>query len=651
MAAAALAACVLPALACPAWAQAAPKDQAGERKARAAIIALATEGRRIPTFHPGWLSRQLMDEVSYSDAVGLANARQITDILVNETAPPEVFLQTPSGSAYRFTLPSITDLPTFAREGVRVSVMAGATTMSLVTDAGRALLQIAFAVGILTFAVFQAKGRIAIPARRIRQEETSTSFDDVAGQDAAKAELIEVTRLLRDPAGLAGIGARVPKGILLFGPSGNGKTMLARAVANAVGLPFFSVNASQLVDKFVGVGAKRVKEAFRQARRMAPCVLFIDELHAVCPDPDGKASDSAQELGQVLAALLVEMDGIEASGQVLVIGATYRVEALSKEIMRPGRLDRHISVPTPTRAGRRAILALETSRLKVDATFDMARAERITLGFSGAELTGMMNEAALVAVAAGKTALGMADVTAARDRMLLGPAESGTVLSDDERLHAARHEAGHVVAALHAEEGDRIEAVTILPRRISLGSVQRSSDRDRQTTSRSRIRSDLVVTMGGRASEIIHYGEDGVTTGARDDIRLATAIARDYVMTDGLDEEMGVISLDQGIDVPGSWPTRALSDTAGQRVKLMLDRALEDAKKTVVDHPDEVACLVAGLLEAETLTGEEIDRMMTELASGDRSAPTEGEMRAVLAATSPHGPRGTGLSGPSGKEG
>ena len=610
-----------------------------ERKAEAGIIALAIEGKRIPTFHPGWLSRQWMDTISYSDAEGLANARQITDILVNETSPPDVFIQTPSGSAYRFTLPSIADLHIFTTAGVRVSVMAGTTTMSVVTDAGRALLQIAFAVGILTFAAVQAKGRIKMPARRIKPEANSTTFSDVAGQEGAKGELREVIELLRNPTDIRGIGARIPKGVLMWGPPGNGKTLMARAVANEAGVPFFSVPASMILDKFIGVGSKRIREIFRQARKAAPCVLFLDEIDILCATRTSTGTDAGEDRAQILATLLVEIDGVEALGDVVLIGATNRIEVMDPAVLRAGRLERHVHVPTPTRAGRRSILELESNRLKVDPDLDMDRIERITIGFSGADLAGMMNEAALGAVRAGRKAVTMEDVVTARDRMLMGATVPGSILSDAERLMTARHEAGHAVAARHAPESDSIDRASILPRARSLGHVMRLPDRDRQMTTRSRILSDLMVAMAGRASEVAHYPAAAVTTGARGDIAVATSIARDYVMADGMDEEIGMVNLmATGATGNWSWPPPSLGDRAGSRIKAMLDQALAQAIAVIEQNRDEVSCIVGALLEAETLTGDEIEVVVASMHTGTRSVPSEDELMEILATTSPHGP-------------
>jgi cell division protease FtsH len=610
-----------------------------DNKAAPGTIALANEGRAIPTFHPGLLERPFIDEISLSDGLGLARAHQVTDVMITETTPPEAYVRTASGKSYRFTLASIADAREIAGQGVRMSVTSGRNLLTETMDVGKAVLEFAVASAIIAFAIVQTRGKIRVPSRRMRPESTSVRFSDIAGQDPAKESLLEVLALLRNPDKLTRIGARIPRGIVLKGPPGTGKTLLAKAVATEAGVPFFSLRGSELLDKYINTGAKRIQEAFRVARRRAPCVLFIDEIDVVAAarNSTGNGTDAQDERDRMLTQMLTEIDGMEELGLVVVIGATNRFQVLDPAILRPGRLERHINVPLPTREGRRKQIQLEAMRLRIGSGVDLARVERLTIGFSGADISGLLNEAALGAHRDGRDTLTMDDIVGARDHMLMGHVIRGAIMSDEERLQTAWHEAGHVIVTMHSPKADKIEKATILPRGGSLGHVQRLPERDSQTMSRDRILEELAIALAGRAGEMARYPQGEISVGASGDILDATLIARRYVEQDGLDEQIGMISLrpdkSQGHDV---WPPPALKDLAGIRVKQLLSDALSKASAILDENKGEHAAVTKRLLEIETVSGDELETLVADLKAGRIRAPTEGDIQRTLRETSPH---------------
>ncbi|MBX9633760.1 MAG: ATP-dependent zinc metalloprotease FtsH, partial [Magnetospirillum sp.] len=367
-------------------------------------------------------------------------------------------------------------------------------------------------------------------------------FPDVAGCDNEKQELMEVVEFLKDPSRFARLGARVPTGILLSGPPGTGKTLLARAVAGEAGVPFFSISGSDFVEMFVGVGAGRVRKMFAQAKKKAPCILFIDEIDAVGRQRSGANARAAhEEREQTLNQLLVEMDGFAPNSGVVVIAATNRPDILDEALMRPGRFSRHVILQTPDLSGREKILGVHVGKLTMDPLADLRVVARGTPGFSGAQLMHLANEAAIVAARHGRAAVTMVDFEAAKDRILMGTERPNFMGEEDRRL-TAYHEAGHAVVALHCPASDPIHKATIVPRGQALGMVVRLPEKDSPALRRSKLKADLAVAMGGRAAEEIIFGAEEISTGASGDIQMASRIARKMVTEWGMSDRIGLIA-------------------------------------------------------------------------------------------------------------
>ncbi|AWK87082.1 ATP-dependent zinc metalloprotease FtsH [Azospirillum thermophilum] len=439
-------------------------------------------------------------------------------------------------------------------------------------------------------------------ATRIRPQDTGTVFADVAGVDEAKDELRETVEFLRDPRRFAMAGARVPKGILLVGPPGTGKTMLAKAAAGEAGVPFFAASGSDFVEMFVGLGAARVRSLFRTARANAPCLLFIDEIDALA----GKRgeSNSHSEREQTLNQLLVEMDGIVEGGDVVVIAATNRAEMLDPAVTRPGRFDRHIHVALPDVSGREAILEVHAGRLKLAPDVCIRTVARGTPGFSGAELANLTNEAALSAARNGRVTVTSADFESAKDRVLMGTERRSLALSDHERRLTACHEAGHALVSLLCPEADPIHKATIIPRGRALGMVVRLPEGDRVSVSRAKLMADIAVAMAGRAAEELVFGQDAVTTGAEADFRAATDLARRMVTAWGMSDTIGFVAHAGG----ESGPLRS-ERTAwhiDEEIRRITDEGMERARQLLSGNRAALDRIARALLEQETLTGDEI---------------------------------------------
>jgi cell division protease FtsH len=436
----------------------------------------------------------------------------------------------------------------------------------------------------------------------------SVRFDDVAGIDEVKAELGELVDYLQDPARFVAIGAKIPRGVLLAGGPGVGKTLIARAIAGEAGVPFFAASGAEFVEMFVGVGAKRVRELFAQAKKVAPAIVFIDEIDAVGRRRSASGTGSNDEREQTLNQILVEMDGFEGTGGVIVIAATNRPDVLDPALTRPGRFDRRIDVPLPDLAGRLRILQLYAARVRLSRMVDLLTVARATPGFSGADLANVVNEAALAAARAGRMAVETADLGYAIDRSIMGLARRSLVMSEDERRLTAYHEAGHALTAALLPDSDPIHKATIVPHGAALGMVVRLPERDRLSVSRRKLEADLVVAMAGRAAEEIVFGEDRVTAGASGDIEQATRLVRKMITEWGMDEEIGLVRAVEtdyrtGEPVPLGEDTRRAID---RRVKEKTAWAYEIAKAMLLARRDLLDELSRALLERETIPGQEI---------------------------------------------
>jgi cell division protease FtsH len=449
-------------------------------------------------------------------------------------------------------------------------------------------------------------------ARMLTEGQGKVTFADVAGIEEAKEELQEIVEFLKDPERYQKLGGKIPKGAILIGAPGTGKTLIARAVAGEAGVPFFSISGSDFVEMFVGVGASRVRDMFEQGKRNAPCIIFIDEIDAVGRQRGGVGYGGGHdEREQTLNQLLVEMDGFDANEGVIIIAATNRPEVLDRALMRPGRFDRQIVVPLPDIGGREAILKVHMKDIPIASDVDLHVIARGTPGFAGAELANLVNEAALLAARRGRRVVSMAEFEEAKDKVLMGAERRSMVMTEDEKKLTAYHEAGHALVALHEPASDPVHKATIVPRGRALGLVMRLPERDRLSVSRDKLLADLAVGMGGRAAEEIIFGHGKVTTGASSDIEQATRIARAMVMKWGLSDALG--PLDYGPQEDGGpWGPMAppVSDDTRRaidaEVRAIVDAAHARAVHILKSNLDDLHKVAGALLEYEMLSGDEI---------------------------------------------
>jgi cell division protease FtsH len=451
-------------------------------------------------------------------------------------------------------------------------------------------------VGWKVYSSMSGKGSFEISNKSGKQ---SVGFNDVAGVDEAKAELSETIEFLRNPEQFGRLGGRIPRGILLFGPPGTGKTLLARAAASEAGVSFLSASGSSFQEKFAGLGAARVRHLFAKARKLAPCVIFIDEIDAL-GRKRGRGGDSASaDQDQTLNQLLVEMDGFDQSSSIVVIASTNRPELLDKALTRPGRFDREIAVNLADVGGRESILDVHAKNLKLEDGLDLKWIARGTPGFSGAELANLMNEAAIAATRDGSEAVGRKHIEYARDRVLMGAERQGFIMDDDERHATAVHEAGHVAVGLRVENGDPIHKVSILPRGRALGVTQSLPERDRFMKKREYLEDQIALLLGGRAAEQVLLST--MTAGASNDIERAVEIARKMVSEFGM-SRLGPIHLGQS-DQPHS---QSLLDKIEEATSEIVNHQLERACQIVTADSESIGRLVDLLMERDTLDAQEI---------------------------------------------
>ncbi|MGH1378805.1 MAG: ATP-dependent zinc metalloprotease FtsH [Alphaproteobacteria bacterium] len=448
-------------------------------------------------------------------------------------------------------------------------------------------------------------------AKMMTEQQGKVTFEDVAGIDEAKQELEEIVDFLKDPQKFQRLGGKIPRGALLVGSPGTGKTLIARAVAGEAGVPFFTISGSDFVEMFVGVGASRVRDMFEQGKKNAPCIIFIDEIDAVGRHRGAGHGGGNDEREQTLNQMLVEMDGFDENQGVIILAATNRPDVLDPALLRPGRFDRQISVPLPDVTGREKILLVHMKKVPLANTVDAAVIARGTPGFSGAELANLINEAALLAARRNKRVVGMDDLEDAKDKVMMGAERRSMAMSDDEKKLTAYHEAGHALVSLNEPECDPIHKATIVPRGRALGMVMSLPEGDRYSRSIAKMKADLAMTMGGRAAEEIKFGKDQVTSGASSDIQYASSLARGMVMEWGLSEKIGMINYG---DDQNSYQQRRISSVKeaeiDKEVKVLIDDAYKRAMKCLTDNADDFETLAQALLEYELLSGDEIKGLL-----------------------------------------
>ncbi len=448
---------------------------------------------------------------------------------------------------------------------------------------------------------------------KITTGNTKTTFRDVAGIDSEKQELMEVVDFLKNKDKYKSVGARVPRGVLLSGEPGTGKTLLARAIAGEANVPFFAASGSDFSGIIMGLGVAKIKEIFEMAKRNAPCILFIDEIDAI-GTRRSHASFNDQDREQTLNQLLIEMDGFANDTGIIVIGATNRPDMLDNALLRPGRFDRQVYIELPDLSGRRAILDLYAKKVKIDASVDLMNLARGTTGFSGADLENLLNEAALHAVRNGRKDITSEDIEEARDKLLMGPRKIRKMRPEDVKL-TAYHEAGHAfVSIAYSDITDPIHKATIVPRGRALGMVQRLPIDDKVSMTLAEVRASLAISLAGRAAEEVFFGHDKITTGAESDIAAATRLARHSITTAGLSPRIGLVAVNQ----VNNFGTRTALENASEKtaemvdseIRAWLDAAHKDAVTLITKNKARVTKLAEELLKRETLTGDEIKEIL-----------------------------------------
>ena len=455
-------------------------------------------------------------------------------------------------------------------------------------------------------------------AKLLTERQGRVTFDDVAGIDEAKEELEEIVEYLKDPMKFQRLGGKIPKGALLVGPPGTGKTLLARAIAGEANVPFFTISGSDFVEMFVGVGASRVRDMFDQAKKNAPCIIFIDEIDAVGRSRGAGLGGGNDEREQTLNQLLVEMDGFEANEGIILIAATNRPDVLDPALLRPGRFDRQVVVPNPDVVGREKILNVHAKKVPLSPDVNIRTVARGTPGFSGADLANLVNEAALLAARRGKRFVTGKEFDDAKDKVLMGAERRSMVMTDEEKALTAYHEAGHALVGLSMPGSDPVHKATIIPRGRALGMVQYLPERDRYSVTLEQMKAKIAMAMGGRVAEELKFGKEKTTSGASSDIDHATKLARAMVTQYGLSEKLGPIAYaeDEGEVFLGQSiaRTRSISGQTSKMIEDEIKRIVTDgfdtAKRILTERSDDWEKLSQALLEYETLTGEEINTLL-----------------------------------------
>ncbi len=455
-------------------------------------------------------------------------------------------------------------------------------------------------------------------ARLLGEDQVNVTFADVAGVDEAKQEVAEIVDFLKDPGKFQKLGGKIPKGVLMVGSPGTGKTLLARAIAGEAKVPFFTISGSDFVEMFVGVGASRVRDMFEQAKKHAPCIIFIDEIDAVGRHRGAGLGGGHDEREQTLNQLLVEMDGFEGNEGIIVIAATNRPDVLDPALLRPGRFDRQVVVPLPDVRGREQILRVHMRRVPLAEDVKPALIARGTPGFSGADLMNLVNEAALFAARANKRIVGMEEFERAKDKIMMGAERRSMVMTEDEKRMTAYHEAGHAIVGMTVPEHDPVYKVTIIPRGRALGVTQFLPEQDRYSMSKRRIESAIATLFGGRIAEELIYGADAVTTGASNDIERATELARNMVTKWGLSDKLGPLTYSEetGEVFLGRSVTqhKQVSDGTARAIDEEIFRLIESnfqrARQILTSHLDKLHLMAEALIKYETIDEEQLKDIM-----------------------------------------
>jgi cell division protease FtsH len=566
--------------------------------------------------------RPPLREMAFSDLAAEVDAGRVTRV---EIGPDSLTATLVGGEVVRSVAPpgyvgSSAFVSDLLRHGVKVDARASGRPA---LGTGALVITLGF-LALVGFAVYRLGGG-RLPSmegetRLADRRQPGVTFSDVAGVDEAKSEVSEIVEFLREPGRFAALGGRIPKGILLVGPPGTGKTLLARSIAGEAGVPFLFTSGSDFVEMFAGVGAARVRKLFKDARRLKPCIVFIDELDAVGRSR-GSQSLSHEEREQTLNQLLVEMDGFAPNQGIVVVAATNRPDILDPALLRPGRFDRQVSIAHPDLRGREGILRVHAAKVKVAAGLDLIRVARGTPGFSGADLANLVNEAALLAARGGRDSIGAADLEQARDKVLMGVERRSLVMTDEERRTTAYHEAGHAVVAALLPFADPIHKVTIVPRGRALGITMQLPDHDRHTHSKDYLEAQLAILMGGRVAEEMFTGR--ITSGAGNDIERATEIARRMVCEFGMSSFGPVAFRRPGApweQAGGGGFSEATARRVDDEIHGLVMKGYEAARQMVARNRDAVEAVAEELLLVESLDADGVRAVLAEAGAGLRIA-------------------------------
>jgi cell division protease FtsH len=562
------------------------------------------------------------EEKSLSDVISMSQEEKIKSIVISDNLLTVTDDNDKKYIAYKESNVSIYEIEGFVLDGVEVTVESGGIDWGSLLISFLPLL----IFGLLIFFLFsQAKGANnqamnfgRSKARMFSANTPTVTFDDVAGVDEAKQELREVVDFLKLREKFQALGARIPKGILLIGPPGTGKTLMARAIAGEAGVPFFSISGSEFVEMFVGVGASRVRDLFDQAKRNAPCIIFIDEIDAVGRQRGAGMGGGHDEREQTLNQILVEMDGFDTNTSVIVIAATNRPDILDEALLRPGRFDRRITLDRPDIVGRTAILKIHSKGKPLDETADLQSLAKQTVGFSGADLANLVNEAAILAVRRSKKAIGMAELEESIDRVIAGPERKSRKISPKEKEITAYHEAGHALVARMSPNADPVHKISIVARGMSLGHTRQLPTEDRYLLTRSQFKDMLATLLGGRIAEEITFGE--ISTGASDDIRRATDLAHKMVTDYGMSDKLGtrtfgnkqeMVFLGREISEQRDYGDD-IANIIDEEVHNIVQTAYDTARDILIKHKDRLAHIAQRLIAKETIEPDELEKLFTE---------------------------------------
>ena len=561
------------------------------------------------------------EDVSYSELLNRIDSGQVKKAVINGSV---VKIEDQANKSYSVNAPNNTEELLKRLEARRAEIVIQGGGVSLIAILIN-MLPMLVLLGVWIFIMRQmqggTKGAMGFgksKARLLTENKNRITFEDVAGVDEAKDELQEVVDFLKDPAKFQRLGGKIPKGALLVGPPGTGKTLIARAVAGEAGVPFFTISGSDFVEMFVGVGASRVRDMFEQAKKNAPCIIFIDEIDAVGRHRGAGLGGGNDEREQTLNQLLVEMDGFEANEGIILIAATNRPDVLDPALLRPGRFDRQVVVPNPDVAGREKIIRVHMKNIPLAADVDVRTLARGTPGFSGADLANLVNEAALTAARKNRRMVTMHDFEYAKDKVMMGAERRSMAMSEDEKKLTAYHEGGHALVALRVPVADPVHKATIVPRGRALGMVMQLPEGDRYSMSFDMMTSRLAIMMAGRVAEELIFGKEKITSGASSDISAATGLARNMVTRWGFSDKLGTVAYGDNQDEVFLGHSVARTQNVSPETMITIDAEVrrlvktgeDEARRILTEELDNLHAVAKALLEFETLSGDEIIGVM-----------------------------------------